>query len=48
MKLKKGITFKCVSCKAKATLTFDEAAKLDSLPACKICYSPMVALSAST
>lgn len=43
---KHGIMVRCVSCKARKLLSFEEAAALDTLPQCDRCYSPMVAVEA--
>lgn len=42
-----GITVQCVHCKARKTLTLDEARALGELgPMCSGCFMPMVVVSA--
>jgi len=42
-----GVTFECVSCKAKRLLNFDEIRTLEDLPSCDKCGMPMVAAEAA-
>lgn len=39
-----GITVRCIGCKRKLLISFEEAARMTEPPTCHLCLLPMVAI----